>query len=110
MVKIDNIIKTNRRHGGALVNRSNLDFAVQSANKEKNIYKSNAHLIRGIVVNHPFLDGNKSTVSEVVLKRFAKRGIKCNKKLFEQGIVDIARSNEGDINKIKRRLEKWCPK
>ena len=110
MVRVKDIIRINKKHKGVLINRSNLEYAIARANKEKNIYKSNAYLLRGIVVNHSFVDGNKSTASEVILKRFIKQNIKCNKKNFQRGIVNIARTNESDINKIQRRLKKWCTK
>lgn len=108
MVKIDNIIKINRKHGGSLINKSNLDFAVDRSNREKNIYKSNAHLLKGIIQGHPFLDGNKSTASEIVLRRFAKQKIKCQKNLFERGIINLANESNTSLIKIERRLRKWC--
>ncbi|MBU0958398.1 MAG: Fic family protein [Nanoarchaeota archaeon] len=110
MVDVNNLIKINKKHGGVLIDRSNLEFAVDSANKEKDIYKSNAYLIRGVIVNHPFLDGNKSTASEIVLKRFKKEGIKCNREKFSSGLISIAKNNIGSIDKIERRLKRWCPR
>ena len=110
MTTILEIVRINRKHGGSLINKSSLDFAVDKANREENIWKSNAHLVRGIIVNHAFLDGNKSTASEIILKRFARKNIRCNKTLFSRGIIDIAKKNEGNINKITRRLKKWCIK
>ena len=110
MVNSKNIIEINKKHGGFVLNRSNLDFAVDMANKEKNIYRKNAYLIRGIVQGHAFFDGNKSTASEVVLKDFMKEKIKCNKRMFEKGIINLAKEKNTPIIKIERRLRRWCPK
>lgn len=110
MVSSKQIIKINKKHGGTLINKNNLDYAVERANKEKNIYKSNAYLLRGIVVSHPFLDGNKSSATEIVLKRFKEEKIKCNEKMFSKGIINLAKTNETSINKIQRRLMRWCTK
>ena len=110
MIHIDKIIKINKKHGGNLINKSQLDFAIDKANREEDIYKSNAYLLRAIVVDHPFLDGNKKTATEVILERFSKNKIKCNEKEFSRGIVNIAKSNETSIEKISRRLKLWCPK
>jgi len=110
MVSSRELIKINLKHGGSIINKSNLDYAVERANNEKNLYRSNAYLIRGIVVGHPFFDGNKSTASEIVLKRFEKQKIKCNEERFSKGIIKIAKLNESNINKITRRLMRWCTK
>ena len=108
MIKIDNIIRINKKYDGSLINRSNLDFTIERANSEKNIYKSNAHLLKGIVQGRPFLDGNKSTASEIVLRRFAKQKIGCNKNSFEKGIINLAKEKNTPLIKIERRLRKWC--
>lgn len=106
---IDKIIKLNEKFGGALINKNNLDSAIDKAKREKNIYRSNAHLVRGIIIGHPFLDGNKRTTVEIITRRFAKHNIKCNEKQLVRGLVNIARQNT-NVNKISRRLRKWCKK
>jgi len=110
MVKISTIIKINKKYEGSLINRSNLDFAIDRANAEKNIYKSNAYLLKGIIQGHPFLDGNKSTASEIVLRRFAKQKIECNKDFFTRGIIRLAKESNTPLIKIEGRLRKWCRK
>ena len=108
--KIKRIVSLNKKFGGSLINKSNLDFAVSKANMEKNIYKRNAHILRGIIVNHPFLDGNKRTAVGTILKDFKQNKYSCDKKKLAKGIVNIAKQNQGDINIISRRLRKWCLK
>ncbi len=109
-IDINKVIKKNKKFGGSLINRGNLEFAIDKANKEKNIFKSNAHLVRGIIINHPFLDGNKRTTIDLITRRFAKQNIKCDSKALPRGIVNIAKQNIWDINKISNRLRKWCKK
>lgn len=106
-MEIQDIIKINKKYGGNLTNKNNLDFDLDRANKEENIYKSNAYLIRGIVAGHSFSDGCKRTAIEVIVKRFAEKGISCNENKVVRGMVEIAKG-VNDINKIERRLRKWC--
>lgn len=108
MVNVKVIIKLNKKFGGHLRDSSNLDFDVQMAKREKNIFKSNAYIIRGIIAGHPFSDGNKRTALTVITKRFMKDNIKCDKQKLTKGIASIARDNVTDINKISKRLRKWC--
>jgi prophage maintenance system killer protein len=53
---------------GTPINLSNLEFDLELANNEKNIFRKNAHLLRGIIGGHPFLNGSKRTAVTVVLK------------------------------------------
>jgi prophage maintenance system killer protein len=108
VINTNKIIKINRRYGGSLINRSNLDFDVRQANQTKNIYKSNAYIVRGIVVGHSFLDGNKRTAINVITNRFKNQNISCDKKALTRGIVNIAKNNVSNVNHIERRLRKWC--
>ena len=109
-IEINEVIKINQRYGGSLMNISTLDFEIDLANREKNIYKSNAHIVRGIILGHPFSDGNKRTTVELIARRFAKFNIKCNEEQMVKGLVSIAKENIHEINKIEARLRKWTKK
>jgi prophage maintenance system killer protein len=109
-MEIDYIIEINKIYGGSLLNKSNLEFDLEQANNEKNIFKSNAYLIRGIVTGHSFLDGCKSTALHITIERFEKNNIKCDEKKFARGLVNIAKNKVSDINKIEKALRKWCKK
>ena len=104
------IITINKELGGTLVNPSSLDFAVEMAGKQKNVYRKNAYLIRAIVVDHPFSDMNKSTATIIAMRNFKKEGIVCNEESFLRGIRKIAKENITDLNKIERGLRRWCQK
>ena len=102
------IIKINKELGGKLSRASSLDFACDM--ETKNIYKKNACLIRAIAVDHPFTDFNKSTATITTIRSFKKKGIKCNEDKLIRGVLNIAKNNITDLNKIERGLRKWCPK
>lgn len=103
----EKIIKINKKYGGCPLNISNLDFDLDMANHEKNIYKKNAYLIRGIVCGHSFSDGCKSTAMDITVKNFTKENIKYNKKKMVRGLVKIAESKP-TIKQIESKLRKWC--
>jgi prophage maintenance system killer protein len=100
------IIASNKKFGGILTNKSPLNFAVENAIRERSIYRSNAILVRGIIVYHPFLDGNKRTTVDIITKRFQEQGIKCDEEILLKNLIEIARNNISDINKIERKLRK----
>jgi prophage maintenance system killer protein len=104
----EDIIKLNKELGGSLSRPSSLDFACDYENK--NIYKKNAWLIRAIAVDHPFTDFNKSTATITTIRNFKEQGIKCNEEKLTRGILNIARKNQTNLNKIEKMLRKCCPK
>ena len=84
--------------------------AIDKAKNEKNIYRSNAYIVRGIIIDHAFLDGNKRTAISVITNRFRKEGILCDKEMMTNGMISIAKNNIHDISRIESRLRKWCSK
>lgn len=110
IIEVEQIVAINKLFKGQVLNLSNLEFDVHLAKEAKNIYRINAHLVRGIVTGHPFSDGNKRTAAYVVLMNFREAGMKCQRRSLARGIVSIARNHVHQINIIERRLRKWCTK
>lgn len=104
------VIELNKQFGGALINESALEFTVEMANRQENIYLSNAHVTRGIILNHPFLDGNKRTAATIIVRRFADEEIVCNEEKLVRCVVSIAKNNIHSIIKIVQKLRKCCKK
>ena len=109
-ININEIIELNKKYGGSILNRSNLEFDLSKAREEKNIYRSNAYILRGIVSGHSFLDGCKSTAIKVITTRFAKENIGCDKNKLVNGVLRIAKGELRSISKIERGLRKWSMK
>ena len=68
----ENLLRINKGFGGNLRSDSSLDFAIEvQENKKLGPYKKLSYLLRAILVDHPFSDGNKRTAVFVVFA-FAK--------------------------------------
>lgn len=106
----DKIIRANRVFRGNIHNPSNLDFEIDMANKNNNIYKSLAHTTRAMTSGHAFSDGNKRTAGVVIKSELAEKGIKLDNKKLAKSIVNITKSNEIDLNIIERRIRKAIKK
>lgn len=107
----DEILKINKKLGGNLSRTGSLDYALDIIKHEKrNPYKKVAYLVRAIIVDHPFIDGNKRTALEVIIKELYKENIVCDIKKLTKTIVKIAKNNINSIIKIERMLRKCCQK
>jgi len=96
---------------GDLSRNGSLDYALDRAKYEKrNPYKRVAYLVRAIFIDRPFVDGNKKTALEVVIRELYKKNIMCDIKKLTKAIVKIAKNNINSIIKIERMMRKCCQK
>jgi len=102
----ENIIRVNHGFGGNLRNSASLDFALnQQKNKRLGEYKKLAYLLRAILVDHPFSDGNKRTAMFISFS-FAEQNNKIiNRDLLTHHILSIASKNINNIRLIEQRLK-----
>lgn len=102
----ENLLRINKGFGGNLRSDSSLDFAIEvQENKKLGPYKKLSYLLRAILVDHPFSDGNKRTAVFVVFA-FAKEFNKeVNRELLIHQIISIANKNISEIRNIEQRLK-----
>lgn len=85
-------------------NTGSLEFAAEHATREKDWMKKLAYLLRAIVVDHAFEDGNKRTAAYLIFKFFEENKIMIDSQKADRLIIKIASENITDINKIKRLI------
>ena len=102
----EELLRINHGFGGNLRSGSSLDFAInQQENKKLGNYKKLAYLMRAILIDHPFSDGNKRTAAFVAFvfgEEFNKR---VDRDLLLHHIVSIAKNNIQNIRNIEERLK-----
>jgi len=106
----EEIIKINKELGSVLVRPSSLDFACDKASYEKNTYKKVAYIIRAIIVDHSFLDFNKSSATIITKRIFERENIIYDEKKLMRKIKKIAKENIQSIAKIEKMVRKCCQK
>jgi len=102
----EDLLRVNHGFGGNLRSGSSLDFAFDKLEDKKiGWYKKLAYLLRAILVDHPFSDGNKRTAMFLVFA-FAKENKKeVNRDLLIHHITSIAKDNIQEIKNIDWRLK-----
>jgi len=104
------LLRINAGFGGSLRNDASLDFAIDlQENLKLGEYKKLAYLLRAILVDHPFSDGNKRTATFLVLAFAEKNKKQVDRDLLIHHIISIAKQNINDIRNIEWRL-KSCAK
>lgn len=102
----EDLLRINRGFGGNLRSDSSIDFALEKFESKKlGDYKKLAHLIRAILVDHPFSDGNKRTATFVAFAFAEEHKKQADRDLLLHHIVSIAKNNVQDIKNIEWRLK-----
>jgi len=109
-INLDKIINVNRIFGGTLKDKNAIEFAIEEANKQKNVYKKLSYLIRSLTSDHAFWDGNKRTAITIILDSFSENNIKYDPNRLVNTIISLAETGEGNLNKIEERLRKCSRK
>ena len=102
----EDIVRINGGFGGRLRNDASLDFAVKIQDNNKlGEYKKLAYLLRAILVDHPFSDGNKRTAAYLAFA-FANEFNKIvDNELLAHHILSVASRNINNIRAIEERLK-----
>ena len=102
----EDLLRINRGFGGNLRNSSSLDFAIEKQDDKKlGEYKKLAYLMRAIIVDHPFSDGNKRTAMYLALKFADDNKKQAERDLLLHQIISIARKNITNIRQIEWRIK-----
>lgn len=102
----EDIVLIGAGFGGVLRNSSSLDFALEKQEDNKlGEFKKLAYLLRAILVDHPFSDGNKKTAMFVVFDFAEQSGRVVDEELIKHHILSIASKNISEIRAIEERIK-----
>jgi hypothetical protein len=100
------IIAFNQRFDrGYFDNESSLDFALSFFKKDINWTKKISYLLRAILIDHVFEEGNKRTAAAVLLYYIEYKGYKIQERIVVNIIKRIVLYNITSIKKIKMMIE-----
>lgn len=102
----EDLIRINQGFGGNLRNDSSLDYALDAQKNNKlGDYKKLAYLLRAILVDHPFSDGNKRTAIFLCLYFAEENKKQVDRELLLEQIISIAKNNISEIRNIEWRIK-----
>ena len=99
------LIAVNSGFGGSLRNQASIEYALSKFDSARlGPFKKTAYLVRAILVDHPFTDGNKRTAAYVVLRLADGQRKAVDTDSLLHHLVSISKHNIHQINIIERRL------
>ncbi|MEK6935132.1 MAG: hypothetical protein AABW46_04600 [Nanoarchaeota archaeon] len=103
----ETVIKLNKELGekGRFVNESALEFAISKKYETDDWLEQLAYLVRAILIDHVFEDGNKRTSLAVVIGTLEGLKLGYDPQKLEDNLIKILKENITDIKKIKRLIK-----
>lgn len=106
-MEIKHIIDINKEFdSGTLVNSSSLEFALSAIKRKGSWLEQLAYLVRALLVDHPFKDGNKRTATALVLAYFDNYDIKYDQDKTIRTIIKISSKTPETIRSIEKELKR----
>lgn len=90
---------------GSFQNESSLDFALSIINQKRAWLFELSYLVRSLLVDHSFKDGNKRTAMALILLYLEDRDLDYDKDIIVKTVWDTAKKNYDNINKIVRLIK-----
>jgi len=100
------LLRINKGFGGNLRSDSSIGFAIEmQENKKFGSCKKLAYLLRAILVDHPFSDGNKRTAMFFALTFANQEKKQVDRELLVHHMISIASKNITNIKNIEWRIK-----
>ena len=90
---------------GKLHNEDSIDFALSIAKQNKSWLYELSYIVRSILVDHCFEDGNKRTAIITIITCFDNNDLNYDKDKLTKTVWNISKKNITDINKLMRMVK-----
>jgi len=90
---------------GILINNSSLEYAISTLKNNNSWIKQLAHLIRAVLIDHCFKDGNKRTAAALIATYLDIKGYVYNPEEINKTIIKMIKKNTNKIEEIERLIE-----
>lgn len=90
---------------GHVMNRGSLEYAVSAANQERSWLKATAIVVRAVLIDHIFEEGNKRTAAAIIMGEFERQGLLYDRDRVARGISTILRKNITSIEGMQQVIK-----
>jgi len=106
MITEKGLIEINKEFDkGNIVNKSSIEFALSSSRSSKDWIKQLAYLVRAILIDHIFEEGNKRTAAALILYFFEANKVAYDPYKIDKIVAEITSKNINSIEQIRRKLK-----
>lgn len=100
------LVEINKKFSsGAVVNNGSLDFALSAAFKGEDWQEQLAFVIRALLCDHIFEDGNKRTAAAYIMAVLESLRYRYDPFKIDRLVIKITKNNITGIKKVRRMIE-----
>ncbi len=101
----EEIVMLNKKfHNGGIRNKNSLEIAISSAEKNSNRLEQLAYLLKAMLVECVFEDGNKRTAALLIILYYNELELGFDPEKVTKTIIKLAKNKVTDINDIKKEV------
>lgn len=105
-ISVKDIIAINNQFdNGKVVNAGSLAFAVERANKSGSWLMACAYIVRAVLIDHAFEEGNKRTTAGVIVAFFEQYNLHYHPEDIAKAVTKILMKNMTSITEIERVIK-----
>ena len=101
----DLVAINSRFSNGNVVNKNSLSYSINHVKRINSWVKQIAYLVRAILIDHIFEEGNKRTCAAVITYYLEENGHDYNPDNINKLIIKVLKNNIININEIERLIE-----
>ncbi len=106
MLSKEDVIEINKLFDkGKIINMGSLEFAISSSNKTKEWITQLAYLLRAILLDHVFEEGNKRTAAAIIGTLMEMHSLAPDNEKIAKGITKILKGNISSIKEIEKVIK-----
>ena len=103
---IQKLVQVNKNFSnGAIMNKSSLEFAISSAYKSKDWQEELTFVVRALLCDHIFMDGNKRTAAAYIIAVLEEFKCKYDPFKIDRLVLKIVKMNITNVKTIRRMIE-----
>ena len=105
-ISLKDIVAINNQFAnGSMLNKSSLAFALDQANNSGSWLRACAYLVRAVLIDHVFEEGNKRTAAGIIVGFFETNDLKFHPEEVSKAIATILMKNITSITTIERVIK-----
>ncbi len=106
MLNKKDIIEINQEFdNGNVINEASLDYVISIMKTTKSWLKQVSYLVRAILIDHIFEEGNKRTAAGIIIAYFKANKFAYDPYKLDKVIVEIIKKNITNIGEIQRLMK-----
>ena len=106
MITEHDLVEINKHFSnGKIINKSSLQFALSYSKDTKDWIKHLAYLVRSILIDHIFEEGNKRTASALIMSVLEVHKLAYNPQKIDLMIIEILKKNINNITTLRRMIK-----